>query len=383
MRDDSSRPITVDRSPPEPLTPNELRAAMAQRTVFISSVMAGMSDERKAARHAVESIGGKVSMFELLGGRDDHAETAYLAGVQSSDIYVGILGVRYGTPDRTGYAPTHAEYNEAIKAGLRISVWATTTEMDGRQRDFLNEVRTFHTTGRYSSPDELRDALMRRLTEVAAAEHSPWCKVGHVLFRARRYSDNGTQVLVEASIRDDDIVAELERLRPGDWHGRQQSRITCARRTHEVEINSVVVEATAGRARLVRIEATKTRESYTGMRLIDASYADYSPDDLTELALRVALFGESNPLGYMASLAEFDNPIPAIAQIGLDEDSFAGAAEVLLVEALIGSGRAGRVTALQIGPARSGRPLRLGWEAPRRFSNVEPERRQIEGELRI
>ena len=383
MLEDPSRPITVDRSPPEPLTPDELRVSMAQRTVFISSVMAGMSDERKAASEAVESIGGKVSKFELLGGRDDHAETAYLAGVQSSDIYVGILGARYGTPNRTGYAPTHTEYNEAIKAGLRISVWATTAEMDGRQRDFLNEVRAFHTTGRYSSADELREALTRRLAEVAAAEHSPWCMVGHVLFRARRYSDDGTRILVEASIRDDNILAELERLRPGDWHGRQQSRITCARRTHEVEINSVVVEATAGRTRLVRIEATKARESYTGLGLIDVSYADYSPEDLTELALRVALFDEPNPLGDMAFMAELDNPIPAIAQIGLDADSFAGAAEILLIESLVGSGRAARITALHIGPARSGHALRLEWEAPRRFSNVTPERRQIEGKLHI
>ena len=33
-------------------------------------------------------------MFERLGGRDDDAETAYLASVRSSDIYVGILGDR-------------------------------------------------------------------------------------------------------------------------------------------------------------------------------------------------------------------------------------------------------------------------------------------------
>ena len=293
-------------------------------------------------------------------------------------------GLGTASPTEPGTPQHTAEYNEAIKAGLRISVWATTAEMDGRQRDFLNEVRTFHTTGRYSSPDELREALKRRLTEVAAAEHSPWCKVGHVLFRARRYSDDGTRIIVEASVRDDDIVAELERLRPGDWHGRQQSRITCARRTHEVEINSVVVEATAGRSRLVRIEATKARETPTGMRLIDVSYADRSPEDLTELALQVALFGEPNPLGHMASMAEMDNPIPAIAQIGLDEDSFAGAAEVLLVEALVGSGRAERITALQIGPARSGRPLRLEWEAPRRFSNLSSQKDgRIEGKLRI
>jgi len=103
----------------------------------------------------------------------------------------------------------------------------------------------------------------------------------------------------------------------------------------------------------------------------------------TALALRVALFGEPNPLGPMASMFEIDNPIPAVAQIGLDEDSFAGAAEVLLVEALVGSGRAERITSFRIGPSHSGLPLRLEWEAPRRFSNLEPKRRQIEGKLRI
>ena len=381
MFEDPSRPTTVDRSPPEPLTTDELRAWMSERTVFVSSVMAGMTDERDATRDAVESIGGKVSMFERLGGRDDDAETAYLAGVRSSDIYVGILGDRYGRPDRrNGYSPTHAEYDEAIKAGLRISMWATTGEMDGRQRDFLKEVRTFHTTGSYSSPDELSEGLRRRLKEIASADNSPWCKVDHVLFRARRYSDDGTRIIVEASVRDDGIIADLEGLRPDDWHTRQSSRITCAGRTHAVEIDAVVVEATAGRSRLVRIKATKARERRDG--LLEVSYQGRSPEDLTELALRAALLGEPNPLGDMAFMAAMANPIRDIAHIGLDEDSFAGAAEVLLVESLVGSGRAARIAAFQIGPARSGRPLRLEWIPPRRFSNVEPERRQIEGRLR-
>ncbi len=353
---------------------------MSDQTVFVSSVMAGMTAERQAARGAVEDLDGRVSMFERLGGRDDDAETAYVAGVRSSDIYVGILGDRYGTPDRaTGYSATHAEYNAAVEAGLRISVWATTEEMDGRQRDFLNEVRTFHTTGRYSSPDELSEGLQRRLRELASAAMSPWCKVGHVVFRARRHSDDGARITVEASVRDDDIVAELERLRPGDWHGRQSSRITCGGRSHAVDIDAVAVEATAGRSRLVRIEATKSQEQRD--LLLDASYADRSPEDLTELALRVALFGEPNPLGHMAFMAQIANPLPDIDQIGLDEDSFTGAAEVLLADALVGSGRAERIAALQVGPIRSGRPLQLEWVAPRRFSNVEPERRRIEGRL--
>ena len=140
------------------------------------------------------------------------------------------------------------------------------------------------------------------------------------------------------------------------------------------------MEATAGRSRLVRIKATKARERRDG--LLEVSYQGRSPEDLTELALRAALLGEPNPLGDMAFMAAMANPIRDIAHIGLDEDSFAGAAEVLLVESLVGSGRAARIAAFQIGPARSGRPLRLEWIPPRRFSNVEPERRQVEGKLR-
>ena len=379
MRTDPSRPLIVDRSPPDPLTPAELRSWMSEQTVFVSSVMTEMSAEREAARDTVEGLGGKVVMFEDLGGRDDDAQKAYLAGVRSSDIYVGILGARYGKPERTGYSPTHTEYNEAIKAGLRISVWSTTGEMDGRQQDFLQEVRTFHTTGNYSNPDQLRKLLAQRLADMASATGSPWCKVGPVLFRARRYWDDGTHIRVEASVRDDRVLAELENLRPDDWQ-RQSSRITCAGRSHAVDISTVVVEATAGHSRLVRIEATRAREQQNS--LLEASVQGWSPEELTEVAIRGALLGEPNPLGPLSFMAEIPNPIPAIDEIGLDEDSLAGAVAVLLVESLVGSGRVERVTTLQIDPSRSGRPIRLEWVPKRRFSNREPDKRRIEGKLR-
>ena len=355
---------------------------MSDQTVFVSSVMAGMTAEREAVRAAVEGAGGKVSMFERFGGRDDDAETAYLARVRASDIYVGVLGNRYGQPERTGYSPTHTEYREAIKAGLRISVWATTDDMDGRQQDFLNEIRTFHTTGSYFDPDELRESLKRRLMEVAAAAYSPWCKVGPVLFRARRYSDDGTGINVEASIRDDEVLAALEGLRPDPWHYRQRSRITCTGRTQAVEIDSVSVAATGGPSRNLQTAATKVAETQSDRGLMDFSLGDRSPDDVTDIALRAALLGEPSPLGQMAFMAEMENPMSGIDQLGLDEDSFAGVAEVLLVESLVGSGRIERITALQIGPIRSGRPIRLEWLPPRRFSNGGPGRRKIVGKLR-
>jgi hypothetical protein len=74
--------------------------------------------------------------------------------------------------------------------------------------------------------------------------------------------------------------------------------------------------------------------------------------------------------------------LACLPELKLSEDAVPAVAEVLLVEALVGTGRADRVTALRLGPANRGRRrLLLEWLARRRFSNVEPERRSVEGEL--
>lgn len=356
---------------------------MSGQTVFVSSVMDGMAAERDAARRTIEGLGGRAILFEHLGGTDDDAQTAYLTGVRSSDIYVGILGERYGRPAPTGYSPTHAEYKEAIDRGLRVSVWATTGPQDGPQQDFLAEVRTFHTTGSYSTPEDLGEGLTQRLRGLAAASCSPWCKVGRALFRAQSCVDDGKKISIDALIRDHDIVAELEGLRPDAWRGNRSTAITCAGRTDDVHIDVVSVGATAGMTRSVRIDGSKAASMGSDHGLIGAAYNGMSAEDLTDLALRVALFGEPNPLGELSFLAEMDNPLAGLEQLALDEDSFSGLAEVLLVESLVGSGLASRISSLRIGPARSGRPVRMEWIEPSRHVNVEPARRRLEGKLKI
>lgn len=381
MRNEQDERIVIDRSPPEHLSDHELRQWAADQKVFVSSVMRDMTAEREAVASAVEAIGATAVLFERFGGRDDSAEVAYLDGVRGSDIYVGVLGERYGIPDASGYAPTHLEYNEAVHRGLRLSVWTTAAPVDGRQQDFLGEVRVFHTTGSYTRPEDLASGVDRRLREIADQASSPWCKVGPALFRARRFTDSGTSLTVEAVIRDDDVVAALEALRPSPWGPSGSTRVTCAGRTREVRVDSVIVEATSGRGRRVQVEMTPGRDEGRSS-MLEASFNGYSPDELTELALRVALFGEENPLGTMSFFAEMPNPLAVLPALQLTEDAVPAVAEVLLVEALVGSGRAERITALRLGPIRGGRRrLLLEWLAPRRFSNVEPQRRSVEGEL--
>jgi hypothetical protein len=61
--------------------------------------------------------------FEDFGGRDDSAEEAYLAEVDSSTIYVAILNERYGRRASDWFSATHAEYRRAHAGGKRISIW--------------------------------------------------------------------------------------------------------------------------------------------------------------------------------------------------------------------------------------------------------------------
>ncbi len=68
--------------------------------------------------------------------------------------------------------------------GLRISIWTTTADQDGRQRDFLDEIRVFHTTGTYTSANDLAERVEKRLRASAADALAPWVKVGHTVFRA-------------------------------------------------------------------------------------------------------------------------------------------------------------------------------------------------------
>lgn len=54
--------------------------------------MSELPAERKAAATAIRAIGARPVMFEQFAGRDADPEQAYLSEVETSDIYVGILG---------------------------------------------------------------------------------------------------------------------------------------------------------------------------------------------------------------------------------------------------------------------------------------------------
>ena len=140
-------------------------------------------------------------LFTRFGGREDDAQAAYLHEVASSSIYVGILGRLYGRQMPSRHSATHAEYL-AAEHGLRVAVWAKDVEdREGYEESFLEEVRTFHATGRFSTPAEFAEDVDRRFRRIAAEDLAPWAKLGAVVFRARRIAEGAGRGEVVARVR--------------------------------------------------------------------------------------------------------------------------------------------------------------------------------------
>lgn len=119
---------------------------MSARRIFISSVMRDFGNERVAARSAVESLRQQPVMAEDFGAQPFSSQTACLDGVQSSDIYIGIFGPRYGSvASGSGLAATEEEFNEARSRGLPILCFEQKGDKDPEQGKFLTRIKAYET----------------------------------------------------------------------------------------------------------------------------------------------------------------------------------------------------------------------------------------------
>ena len=106
----TEEPLIIDRAAAAEIpSPEAVREWGHGKRAFISSVMEELTNERQAAATAVRTANVLPIKFEQFGGRDADAENAYLGEVETSDIYIGILGRRYGKPLPTRFSATHTE----------------------------------------------------------------------------------------------------------------------------------------------------------------------------------------------------------------------------------------------------------------------------------
>jgi hypothetical protein len=379
-------PLVIDRAAAAEIPSQEAVREWAHgRRAFISSVMSELPTERQAAAAAARAVGVTPVMFEQFGGRDADPEDAYLSEVETSDIYVGILGRRYGKPLPSRFSATHAEYLHAEKRGLRLAVWCLrANDREGHEESFLGELRTFHIVPEFTTPDDLRAQIEERLKAIAAEDLAPWCKLGNVVFRATEVTDDGRRLRVVARVRGDEVAHALEALRGSNFNDGQEGRFSWSGRSRAVRVMSVDTTTTSARSRIIRL-ALESRED-AGDSWLEMSVSGFGPDDLTEAGLRTALFGTPHPLAdqHLGFIGEIPDPFAALRRARVSDEILRPLAELMFTEALVGSGRASRITQFKLGASvRSVRRLVAGWQQPRRYTNERPSDRQIEGDVRL
>jgi hypothetical protein len=359
------------------LSDEEVRSWGEEQRIFISSVMDGYEGPREAAARAIESIGAEPVMFERFGGRDSDPETAYLAEVGSSNIYVGLLGARYGRLLASRFSATHEEYLHAERCGLRLSVWTEdNVEREGHQQSFFEDVRVFNVTGKFVDPSALEHALAARLREIAAEELSPWIKVGHAVFRAKEISVSGETASLRAVVRNHDIADYLAHLNQ-KW-GSATTTVSFWDGVYDARLSELSSSTRMGGSR----EISMNFEISAPQRQNEYSFNGVSYADGTKIAVEVSWLGESNPYGIMSSQAEISNPFASLAQSGVSEESYRPIIQILAFEILVRERNIGRLRRFRIGPPIAGRRhVELEWTQPSAYTGHSPEIKSATGQV--
>jgi hypothetical protein len=143
--------------------------------IFVSSTFSDLRDERQAAVEAILTAGHIPAGMELFAAGDETQWTVIQRWIDDSDIYMLILGGRYGSVDtKTGKSYTQMEYEYAVSQNkplfaLVLSEKAIDDKVDRQGKDVLElerggELRKFkeQVMGRMVSIcDDLKDIKIK------------------------------------------------------------------------------------------------------------------------------------------------------------------------------------------------------------------------------
>jgi len=140
--------------------------------IFVSSPQAEFAQERKELCYFVLTDPYlkqffDVFLFENLPANQWNPKENYREKVEECEIYLGLFGKTYGTPDNEGLSATEREFDYAAELGKDRIVFLQTIPSRVRQaRKMANLIEkakqqvTFHTFG---SLDELKLKVMQSL----------------------------------------------------------------------------------------------------------------------------------------------------------------------------------------------------------------------------
>ena len=161
------------------MTEHPIRTPDQRLRIFVSSTLAEMADERRAAREAIERLRLTPVMFEL-GARPHPPRSLYRAYLEQSDVFIGLYAERYGwVAPGEDVSGLEDEYRLAGDRPRLIYLKEPAPEREPRLTSLLDSIRADDRASyrRFADADELReliaDDLAVLLTERFATSSDP------------------------------------------------------------------------------------------------------------------------------------------------------------------------------------------------------------------
>lgn len=150
-----------------------------RKTVFISSTYLDLKEERKKVWDCLETFDVAVKGMEQFGARKADPLTTCMTEVELSDIYVGIIGMRYGREDSSsGKSFSQLEYEKAIVLNKEILIYlidenSSTVTPNLIQFEKIHKLNVFkeilkerHTVDSFANSADLISKLKRKFNEL-------------------------------------------------------------------------------------------------------------------------------------------------------------------------------------------------------------------------
>ncbi|MDP2207580.1 MAG: DUF4062 domain-containing protein [Bacteroidota bacterium] len=286
--------------------------------IFVSSTYTDLIPYRKSIWDALDKLKVGVSGMEIFGARTAEPLQTCIDEVNKSLIFVGIVGMRYGSIDeKTDKSFVQVEYETAISKNLDILIYlideekaeiapkfVDTGDPAKKLQEFKDALKKKHTIDTFLSPDDLAKKVERDLRR---------------LFTERNFEIESDKL--QPSVQPEQTIKILDKfnLMPDKYSGSEiELIINFSGRPEQVSQGKCdALHLRFGRSIARRIDIIHPKDVHKQFNFLDRLFAEYegceflydSPEDKQVKIVAKLAFGEErteviqpNPYAFAISL---------------------------------------------------------------------------------
>ena len=138
--------------------------------IFLSSNRQEFHNERRLIKEAIENDIILNRFFKIFSFEEEPAsgktpQNRYSEAVLESDIYIGLLGSKYGTILESGISPTETEYNLFDDDENTYFFLKEVYKREDKTNEFIQRIESKHSYQTFNNQEELIREIKRSLSD--------------------------------------------------------------------------------------------------------------------------------------------------------------------------------------------------------------------------